>query len=74
MSNLPHASASPRSAAVSSLPGGAVREPLGERSRSAVPAGQDRERRLRAEAGWLRFVSVCRRELLRRDAQPGRGR
>ena len=74
MSNLPHASASSGSAAASSLRGGALREPLGERSRSAVRAGRDRERRLRAEAGWLRFVSVCRRELLRRDAEPGRGR
>jgi hypothetical protein len=74
MSNPTNASASPGSAALSSFPGRAVREPWGERSRRAVGAGRDRERRLRAEARWRRFVSVCRRELLRRDAEPGRWR
>jgi hypothetical protein len=72
MSNPTDPSASPGSAALSSLPGRPVREPPGQRSRLAVRASRDRERRLRAEA--LRFVSVCRRELLRRDAEPGRGR
>jgi hypothetical protein len=72
MSNPTHPSASPGSAALSSLPGRPVREPPGERARLAVGASRDRERRLRAEA--VRFVSVCRRELLRRDAEPGRGR
>jgi len=72
MSNPAHPSASPRSAAISSLPGRPVREPPGQRARLAVRASRDRERRLRAEA--LRFVSICRRELLRRDAEPGRGR
>ena len=72
MSNPTHPSASPGSAALSSLPGRPVREPPGQRARLAVRASRDRERRLRAEA--LRFVSVCRRELLRRDAEPGRGR
>ncbi len=66
MSNPAHPSASPRSAAISSFPGRPV-EPPGERARLAVRASRDRERRLRAEA--LRFVSVCRRELLRRDAE-----
>ena len=72
MSNPTHPSASPGSAAISSLPGRLLREPPGQRARLAVRASRDRERRLRAEA--LRFVSVCRRELLRRDAEPGRGR
>ena len=72
MSNPTQPSASPRSAGISSLPGRPVREPRGERARLAVRASRDRERRLRAEA--IRFVSVCRRELLRRDAEPGRGK
>ena len=72
MSNPTHPSASPGSAALSSLPGRPVREPPGQRARLAVRASRDRERRLRADA--VRFVSVCRRELLRRDAEPGRGR
>jgi hypothetical protein len=72
MSNPTHPSASPRSAALGALPGRLLREPPGERARLAVRASRDRERRLRAEA--LRFVSVCRRELLRRDAEPGRVR
>jgi hypothetical protein len=71
MSNLSHPSASPRPAAISSIPGRPVREPPGQRAWLAVRASRDRERRLRAET--LRFVSVCRRELLRRDAEPGRG-
>jgi hypothetical protein len=71
MSNPTNAFASPGSAALSSFPERPVREPPGERSRREVRASRDRERRLRAEA--LRFVSVCRRELLRRDAEPGRG-
>ena len=72
MSNPTHPSASPRSAAISSFPGRAVREPPGQRARLAVRASRDRERRVRAQT--LRFVSVCRRELLRRDAEPGRGK
>jgi hypothetical protein len=71
MSNLTHAFASPGAAALGSLPERPVREPAGERWRREVRARRDRERRLRAEG--LRFVSVCRRELLRRDAEPGRG-
>jgi hypothetical protein len=71
MSNPTRPSASLGSAALSSFPGRAVREPTGPRARPAVPASQDRERRLRAET--LRFVSVCRRELLRRDAEPPAG-
>ena len=74
MSNPARASASPWSAAVDSLPGGAVREPLRQQSRRALSPRADRERRLRAEAGWRRFVSVCRREFVRRDAESGRGR
>ena len=74
MPNPTRASASPWSAAISSLPGGAVREPRRQPSRRALSARADRERRLRAEAGWRRFVSVCRREFVRRDAEPGRGR
>ena len=72
MSNPTQPSASPRSSAISSLPGRPVREPPGQRARLAVRASRDRERRLRAEA--IRFVSVCQRELLRRDAEPGRGK
>ena len=71
MSNPTHPSASPGSAALSPFPGRSVREPPGQRAPLAVRASRDRERRLRAEA--IRFVSVCRRELLRRDAEPGRG-
>ena len=74
MSNPTHASAPPGSAALSSFAGRAVREPPGERSRRVVRASRDREQRLRAEAGRRRFVSVCRSEFLRRDAEPGRGR
>ena len=74
MPNPTRASASPGPAAISSLPGGAVREPRPRPSRRALSAGADRERRLRAEAGWRRFVSVCRREFVRRDTDPGRGR
>ena len=72
MSNPTHPSASPQPAAISSFPGRPVREPPGQRARLAVRASRDRERRLRAET--LRFVSVCRRELLRRDTEPGRGK
>lgn len=72
MSNPTHPSASPGSAALSSLPRRPIREPAGQRARLAVGASRDRERRLRAQT--LRFVSVCRRELLRRDAEPGRGK
>ena len=72
MSNPTHPTASPGSAALSSFPKRPVPEPLGPRPRLTVRASRDRERRLRAEA--VRFVSVCRRELLRRDAEPGRGR
>jgi hypothetical protein len=74
MPNPTRASASPGSAASSSLPGGAVREPRRQPSRRPLSARVDRERRLRAEAGWRRLVSVCRREFVRRDAEPGRGR
>ena len=72
MSNPKHPSASPGSAAISSLSGRPIREPPGQRARLAVRASRDRERRLRAQT--LRFVSVCRRELLRRDAAPGHGK
>ena len=72
MSNLTRALASAGSAALGSLRERPVREPAGERSRREVRASRDRERRLRAQA--VRFVSVCRRELLGRDAEPGRGR
>ena len=72
MSNPTHTSAPPGSAALSSLPRRPIREPPGHPARIAVGASRDRERRLRAQT--LRFVSVCRRELLRRDAEPGRGR
>ena len=71
MPNPTRDSASPRSAAISSVPGGAVRESRRQLSRRALSASGDRERRLRAEAGWQRFVSVCRREFVRRDAEPG---
>ncbi len=73
MPNLTRASASQVPAATSSLPGGAVREPRRQPSRRALSASADRERRLRAEVGWRRLVSVCRREFARRDAEPGRG-
>lgn len=72
MSNPTHPSASPGSAALSSFPGRPVREPPGHPAPVAVGASRDRERRLRAQT--RRFVSVCRRELLRRDAEPSRGR
>jgi hypothetical protein len=74
MANPTDALASLGSAALSSLPGRVVREPVGAPSRRVVRASRDREQRLRAEARRRRFVSVCRRELLRRDAEPGRGR
>jgi hypothetical protein len=64
---------SAESAALRSMrayPEGALR---GERSENATPASADRERRVRAEARWRRVVYVCGRELLRRDAEPGRG-
>jgi hypothetical protein len=67
MSNPTHPSASPESAAISSFPG----RP-GQLARLAVRASRDRERRVRAET--VRFVSVCGRELLRRDAEAGRGK
>ena len=73
MSKPTYASAPPGSAALSSFPGRAVREPPGERSRRVLRASEDREQRVRAEADRRRFVSVCRREFLRRDAEPGRG-
>ena len=69
MSNPTYPSAPPGPAALSSLPRRPIREPAGQ---LAVGASKDRERRLRAQT--LRFVSVCRRELLRRDAEPGRGK
>ena len=72
MSNPTHPSASPQPAAISSLPGRPVREPPGQRARLAVRASRDRERRLHAET--IRFVSVCQRELLRRDTERGRGK
>ena len=72
MPNPTHPSAPPGSVAISSVAGRPVREPSGQRARLAVRASRDRERRLRAET--LRFVSVCRRELMRRDAEPGRGK
>ena len=52
------------------LAGRPVHEPLGPRARFAVRASRDRERRLRAEA--VRVVFVCRRVLLRRDADRAR--
>jgi hypothetical protein len=73
MSNPTYASAPPGFAALSSFPGGAVREPPVEWSRRVVGASGDRAQRLRAEADRRRFVSVCRREFLRRDGEPGRG-
>ena len=69
MSNLTNPASSPRSAATGSFPARPVREPPGQRPRLAVRASRDRERRLRAET--LRLVSVCRRELVRRDAEGG---
>ena len=71
MPNPTRASASPGSAAISPVAGGAVREP--RRSRRALNARADRERRMLAEAGWRRLVSVCRREFVRRDTEPRRG-
>ena len=73
MANPTDALASLGSAALGSLPGRVVREPVGAPTRR-VRASRDRVQRLRADAGRRRFVSVCRRELLRRDAEPGRGR
>jgi hypothetical protein len=72
MSHPMHPSASPGSAAIGTFPGRPVREPPDQRARLALRSSRDRERRLRAET--LRFVSLCRRELPRRDAEPGRGR
>jgi hypothetical protein len=63
-----NSSASARSA----LPADPAREPSDEGLRRALQVSQHRERRVRAEARWQRFVSVCRRELVRRDAEPGR--
>jgi hypothetical protein len=75
MSSPTHASASPGSAALTAYPAPAVDESsYGERSRRVVRASRERERRLRAQAGWSRLVFVCRRELLRRDGEPGRAR
>ena len=74
MANPTDALASLGSAALSSLPGRPVRGPAGAPSRRVVRASRDRVQRLRTEAGRLRFVSVCQRELLHRDAEPGRGR
>jgi hypothetical protein len=53
------------------LPARPTREPPDQSSRRAVRLSRDRERWVRAEARWQRFVSVCQRELLRRDAEPG---
>ena len=72
MSKPTYASALPVSAVLGSFLGRAVRERPGERRR-VLRASGDREQRLRAEAGRRRFMSVCRREFLRRDAEPGRG-
>jgi hypothetical protein len=64
MSSPTHASGLPGSAALGAYPASTVDVPSGERSRRVVRASRERERRLRAQAGWSRLVSVCRRELL----------
>jgi hypothetical protein len=64
---------SSQSAALRSVRSRPVRESWGERPRRVMRASRDRERRVRAEARWRRFVYVCRCEFLRRDADPGRG-
>lgn len=51
-----------------------VGEPSGERPRRGPRISRDRQRRVRAEARWRRVIHACRRELLRRDAEPGRRR
>jgi len=74
MSHPTHAFASLEFAAHSSLRG----PPLGEPARdlpSRVPAERpDREDRLHAQECRQRFLAVCRRELVRRDAERGRRR
>ena len=70
MSDPTHAFASPGSAALSSFRG----PPVGEPSSPPVAESPDRERRLRAQERRQRFLAVCRRELARRDAEPGRRR
>jgi hypothetical protein len=74
MPNLMRAFAAPGSGGLRSLDGSWLGDPTSGGWSHAVRAGRDRERRQRAEAAWRRFASVCRRELLRRDAEPGRGR
>lgn len=51
-----------------------VGEPPGDWPSHAVTASPDRERRWRAEDRHQRFLAVCRRELARRDSDPGRER
>ncbi len=51
-----------------------VGEPPGDRSSRAVTESADRERRRRAEDRRQRLLAVCRRELARRDSDPGRER
>ena len=50
---------------------GPTREPPYQSLRDALQVGRERERRVRAQARWQRFVSACQNELLRRDAEPG---
>ena len=68
-----HAVGSPGSAALGAYPASAGDVSSGERSRRVVRASRERERRLRAQAGWSRLVSVCRREPLRREGQQDAG-
>ena len=69
MSNPTYASISPASSA--SRPPNS--EPVALRSWRALRATRDRERRLGNEVYWRRFTSLCRRELLRRDAAQDAG-
>ena len=72
MSNPTHPSASPGVCRAQFFAPASDPRACPQRARLAVGASRERERRLRAQT--LRFVSVCRRELLRRDAEPGRGK
>ena len=74
MSKPRRAFTSPGFVVLSASLGREVREHPGERSRRVVRASGDGAQRLRAVAGRCRLVSVRQRELLRREAKPGRGR
>jgi hypothetical protein len=74
MSNPSYAFGSPGHAALTSFARRLVGEARGEGSRRVARVSRDRYRSVRAEARRRRVVSVCRRELLRHDAAPGRGR